>query len=231
MISLLCPTRERADRCKLMIESALQTSHDARNVEILLYVDQDDPELQKYRQEFSDCLWTGPTQPVGHCWNILANRCKGDYLRLTNDDEIFHTTGWDTKLSEAHKKAFPDEIGIVFCKDGIQNGSLCAFPMMSRRVYEIWGCFCPQVFEFFFHDTCISDIMKRINRIHYVPDVFIEHRHWTLKKDPKDETTRRQREGEGQGRAKRDKALFDSTVHIRQTYADKLKLHMNKVPF
>lgn len=207
----------------MLRESVWRTATVPDQVELLFYVDSTDPQLGAYQEQFPNEVTVGPEQSIGVSWNVLAAKARGSYLRMTNDDEVFQTPGWDRLLVDAYTRTFPDGLGAIFCADGIHNGRLCAFPMFSRKVYDVWGCFCPQQFEFFYHDTAIADIFHRIERLHYVPEVLIEHQHWTRRLFPKDDTTRRQREGPHQQRSKRDYQTFLRTGMQREAFAEKLR--------
>lgn len=226
MIALLCPTRERVDRCETMWRSAQDTAAHPEEIALLLYVDASDISRATYLEHFPGQVTVGPDQSIGRSWNVLASKAPGRFLRLSNDDEVFVTQGWDVRLTTAFLEAFPDGIGAVYGADGIHNGHMCTFPMLSRRVYELWGCFCPQEFEFFYHDTAIANIMHQLDRLKYVPEVLIDHQHWTRRLYPQDATTQRHREGTLQQRAKRDQQTFQRTGHIRRGFVEKLRPHL-----
>lgn len=235
-ISILCPTRERARRARDYYYQLARTAQHPEDVEILFYIDNDDPQLVQYQQLFyetdpirqilSYTLVIGEPISVSKSWNILAEKCTGDILLMGNDDLYPRTAGWDTKLREVDTH-YEDKIYCAFFDDGINAGKHCAFPAVSRLWYNAVGYFTPGIFEFAYNDTWIFDLGKRINRVHYLPDVLVEHQHWTKTK-VKDATTKRHRDDTNGLRLKRDKELYEKTYHLRERDAEKLQQYIMK---
>lgn len=227
-ISVLCPTRQRAERAHNYTKSLFSTSIFSSRVELLFYIDNDDPERTSYVSLFEQdkCkdwnykLIFGEPISVSKSWNIIAGKCDGDILLMGNDDLIHETTGWDVILENVSNE-YKDDIYCIFFDDGINNGKHCAFPAVSRKWYTTLGYFTPGIFEFLYNDTWIFDIAKKINRVRYVPEVMVRHNHHSVSK-VKDATTKRHRD-DNPGRIKRDKALFERTEHKRDEHAEKLR--------
>jgi glycosyltransferase involved in cell wall biosynthesis len=227
-ISILCPTRERANRAYNYSRSILNTSDTLSRVEILFYVDNDDPSIESYKRLFpKDTVLLkviyGPPMSVSKSWNVLASHCTGDILFMGNDDLLHETQGWDSILEKTSEE-YLDDIYCIFFDDGINHGKHCAFPAVSRKWYDTLGYFSPGVFEFLYNDTWVFDIAKRIGRVRYVPEVMVRHNHWTVEK-VKDATTKRHRD-DNPGRARRDKAKYERTVNDREMAAEKLRAIM-----
>lgn len=236
-ISILCPTRQRAERAYKYMNSVFNTAAHPDRIEILFYVDNDDPELEKYKGYFGypnvSHFFPGDEEPynvklivgepisVSKSWNILAERCTGDILLMGNDDLLHETIGWDDVLEETSNE-YKDDIYCIFFNDGINAGRHCAFPSISRKWYETLGYFSPTIgFEFLYNDTWIFDIARKVNRVRYVPEVMVRHNHWTVLKE-KDPTTKRHRD-DNPGRARRDKTLFERTNGKREESANKIR--------
>jgi FKBP-type peptidyl-prolyl cis-trans isomerase 2 len=231
IVSLLCPTRGRPDNVMRLLRSILKTAIFKDRIEILFYIDMDDSRLRDYQQifdlgcktEFStllgcEAIWGEPTT-VSKCWNTLAERCKGSILALANDDQVYVDKGWDIVLDFEIKK-FPDKIFCMWFNDGINGPNFCAFPIISRKWYETLGYFTPHIFKYFYVDTWIMDVAKRIDRLHHIPYILVEHMHFTQWKSPYDETYRRNRSEAGL--SFRNEALFEQTAAKRQEEAVKL---------
>jgi glycosyl transferase/beta-hydroxylase protein BlmF len=230
-ISLLCPTRGRPDSVARFICSVMETATFPERVEILLYIDLDDGSIEQYREllnsdtypELSrllrcEALWGEPIG-ISKSWNVLAAKCKGDLLCLSNDDQVYADKGWDVVIDMETRK-FPDKIYCMWFNDGINGPNLCAFPIVSRTWYETLGYFTPDLFAYFYVDTWIMDIAKRVRRLHYIPHVFVEHMHFTQAKSGYDDTYKRNRP---EGRISQERMLFESTAHKRQEEAVKLQ--------
>ncbi len=222
-ISILTPTRGRCARAQKFAHSVIKTAMKLDKVELLFYVDLDDPELQLYLQWKSKCekqigIMTGPAISVSKSWNSLAERCTGDILIMGNDDLVYRTYGWDRYLYYKLNK-YPDQIYCAWFQDGINGDKHCAFPIVSRKWYEITGQFTPGIFEFLYNDTWIYDIGKRVGRTLYIPEVYAEHEHFSTGKMQADETTIRSRKS---GSTARDKTLFEKTWKLREHNAELL---------
>lgn len=223
--SLLCPTYNRPVACKEMLDGALWMASQPDGIEAIFGYDDNDPSRDELNR-----LVVGPPNTyslecagelrgrVSKIWARLALISEGDVLLLANDDIRFRTRGWDS-IVDAAFDAFPNRVGMVWCQDGINGDCHAAFPFVSREWYEAVGHFTPGIFEFGYNDTWIYDIAKRADRLCYLPDVFIEHMHFTAGKAPMDETYKKQRRDR---RWARDGELFESTAGQRQEIAEKL---------
>ncbi len=190
MISILCPTRGRPMMVRRMMNSVRDTQ--AGEVEIILYFDNDDPaRYGSYAQ--ADVIMSGEGT-VGQHWNKMADVAQGDILMMGNDDFLYQTPGWDKIVTEAVQAKFPDEIYVAWTDDGSGKAQdRCAVPIVSKKWVETLGYFCPPGFKFFYNDTWIWNLAQRLDRELYIPDVLVEHLHFSFGKMEADETTRRNR--------------------------------------
>ncbi len=233
IISILCPTRERVVLAQRYYESLVATAEFPEYIEVMFYVDKDDPQLREYEKYFLQLeiagnegiavgTSVGPAAGVSSAWNSLAEDSQGDILLMGNDDLVAKTVGWDTALRSAADQ-YNDDIYCIFFDDGINHGRHNAFPAVSRKWYNTLGYFAPAHigFRFFYNDTWIFDLGKRIDRVHYIPEVLIEHQHFTRTRI-KDATTRRNRDDVGGRFLQHDKSLFEKRVSEREQDAKKL---------
>jgi glycosyl transferase/beta-hydroxylase protein BlmF len=216
--SLLCPTRGRVKGAKELLDSALSTADDPSRVEVLFYVDSDDELAEEYKRVLGDRVTIGEPMSVSKSWNIIAGKCTGDILIMANDDIVYRTQGWETKIAKEASK-FEDGIYCMWTEDGINGPNHCAIPIVSRKWYETLGYFTPGIFKFFFNDTWLMDIGRKVGRLHYIEDVLMEHLHFSVKKSEFDDTYKAVRED---GRSIVDKEIFDNGEEMRKTHAAKL---------
>ena len=54
-ISILTPTRNRPNNCERFIKSIYSTCSERKNIELLFYIDNDDPALETYRSLHTHC--------------------------------------------------------------------------------------------------------------------------------------------------------------------------------
>lgn len=96
MISVLCPTRGRFDSMLASFQSLASTG---RDFELLLYVDDDDPQLDRYRRLAPTIIGPRHGYPgLHHYVNALADQARGDWLLLWNDDATMTTKAWDDMI-------------------------------------------------------------------------------------------------------------------------------------
>lgn len=198
-----------------MVDSARSTARG--EVEILVGIDGDDPELERYR-DYSLPIRIFPAGTrVGIIWNFLANAARGDILAMANDDLVFVSEGWDLEALRIRDEAGDKRI-MIWPDDGSdRTWERCAFPWVTREWYEAVGYFAPPHFEFLCNDTWITDISPRIVK---APTIKLDHRHFSFGKAEYDETYARNRRN---GATKRDLDLYrklaDKRVEDRQKLA------------
>ena len=107
--SILTPTRNRPNNCERFIKSVYNSTRTRKNVEMLFYVDNDDPAITSYKsldwhaqkeyEGFKNIKFIyGEPKSVSISWNDLAAECIGDVLIMGNDDLVYQTDGWDENL-------------------------------------------------------------------------------------------------------------------------------------
>ena len=232
--SILTPTRNRPANCERFIKSVYNSTKTRKNVEMLFYVDEDDPAIEAYKslhwhaqKEYEgfkkiDFAFGNPMS-VSKSWNILAERCEGDVLIMGNDDLVYQTDGWDEKLDRELDQYRQDKVYVAWMNDGINGEKHCAFPIVSREWYECLGRFTPGCFNFGYNDTWIFDVGKMLDRCHYIPFIKAEHLHFSTGKSEMDDTYARNRTQEKGNLYAKDKVLFNKTRNIRQNDRDRLR--------
>ena len=234
--SILTPSRARPHRLVSFISSVDASTRVKANVEMIFYIDEDDPHLDAYR-DLRNRVWDlfpdflnfkfifGKPQSVCDSWNDMYEQSMGEIIIMGNDDLIYRTPDWDMKLREVYRK-YPDEIYCAWFNDGINQERHCAFPIISKKWVETIGyCFAPRgMFEFGYNDTWVFDLAKRIKRTHYMGDVMAEHNHFSNNKAKYDETYAKQREGTSKYTIDGEK--FGKTQNQRLLDANKLKGEM-----
>lgn len=172
-ISVLIPTRNRTHRLATLLDSYWQTSFsDAQASELLFRVDDDDEPTRDMLKEFS--VTVGPrldgyaSLPV--FFNELADVANGDVLMLGNDDMVFRTDRWASRLLTVAND-FPD--GLFDLGVSTHNETHYPFATVSKRVCDRLGFIAdPQIF---WADMYLRDVMLNFGRCVMVPDVHIEH--------------------------------------------------------
>lgn len=174
-VSVLIPTRNRTHLLRVLIDSYRATTvDDQASTELLFRVDEDDqPTRELLAQSGFDTL-------VGHrfngyaslpmFFNELADAAAGDVLMLGNDDIVFVTPGWASRILAAANQ-YPDGVFNI----GVRTHNESHFPLSlvsSAVVKRLGFIYDPRIF---WGDIYLRDVMGRLQRQHQLPDVEIRH--------------------------------------------------------
>jgi len=173
VISVLVPSRGRPQIFARMCASLIKTAHNP--VEIMVGLDRDDPKCGNYPLPYSAKALVDEEDglmALSSWFNFLAAASTGDVLMLANDDLVFRTPGWDTRIYEALPS---DGIGVLYPDDLYEHR--CTFPLMSRKHYETLGYIAPPTLAHWYIDPWIADVAKRVGRLIYLDGVIVEHMH------------------------------------------------------
>lgn len=239
-ISILTPSRNRAENLSRMVQSAVHTSSGYNKLQFLNYIDDDDPSINFYKSEqnklnFSNYVDFFNTisvhQSVSKSWNVLASEALArdcDILIMGNDDQVFQTQNWDSILVDEINK-FDHSLYCMWFDDKINARYHCAFPIVPKEWFEILGYFTPGIFHFGYNDAWIFDVAKRAGITKFIPTVTVEHMHFTVNKAEYDETysfNRTQSRGNLYGK---DKKIYDDTVNQRIADSEQLKRKLSTI--
>jgi len=191
-ISLLCPTRGRPSNITSLIKSLTETTLDIQNIELVLYIDDDDQgmsshphELEKYADSINLTVIAGRRIILSEAWNICYEFASGNIFMHCSDDIIFMTPNWDTVVMEAFDQ-IDDKIGFVFGRDGFSPVEFGTHGFIHKNWVETVGYFVPPYFSSDFNDTWLNDVAKLLNR--HVPIAILTlHNHPALGKSAYDQ--------------------------------------------
>lgn len=110
-----------------------------------------------------------------------------DVLALVSDDMVPVADGYAVRILDAMEKHWPHLDGALFFDDGFQHGKLCTLPIMGRRFYERNNeiIYHPQ-YRSLYCDIEQTETWRAINRLVYVDETIIEHRHYIWGRAEKD---------------------------------------------
>ncbi|WP_137938173.1 glycosyltransferase family A protein [Chitinivorax sp. B] len=192
-ISLLLPTRGRSELVIRLFKSIINTVNSLNNIEIILYVDDDDHNSHHLHSDVIHVIKIiGPSKSMGDYNRICFERSRGHIILLANDDMMMRTPGWDARLIELDNR-FPDKVYLGYGDDLLKRKGLCTFPILSRRTCELLVEPYPSAYQGAFIDVHLFDIFKRLqhaglDRTCYLNDVIFEHMHFRAGKAPADAT-------------------------------------------
>lgn len=225
VISLLVPSRGRPEMCAQMWNSACTQALNPEHLELVLYLDNDDPAVDQYLHQ-PTLLWPasivpvlGPRIVLSQTWNRCYDQAIGEILWHGNDDIRFNTRGWDRAIREEFAKV-PDRICLVHGNDGIQGPNLATHGFLHRAWTDIIGAMVPPYFSSDYNDTWLTEVADRLGRRRYLPHLDIEHLHPVADKAPMDQThlerlARHRQDGVDQ--------LYASLAPERSAWAEKLR--------
>lgn len=161
--------------------------------ELVLVVDDDDPELPGYRAvagRSQSLPTTGAllapdpvrimvlpreqSRDLTSATNLAAERIWGDDVIIghVGDDHAFRTPGWDTRI-----RAVLEQPGVAYGDDLLQGPVLPTAAFLSAIIPRTLGWYALPGTRHMKIDTAWRVLGERLGRLHYLPDVVIEHLH------------------------------------------------------
>jgi hypothetical protein len=180
-LAVLVPSRARPHNAQRLIQACHATTSVA---DVILGVDQDDPELAAYQQVVADTLAISrlevlptPAQPgVVAGLNILAHRYAQLYemVAFLGDDHLPRTAGWDVTLCQAVRDQGG---GLAYGDDLLQRNKLPTAMVMEARIPLALGYLAPPMLWHLYTDNAWLLWGQILGMLSFHPDVVIEHLH------------------------------------------------------
>lgn len=176
---VIVPTRSRPGQCERLIKSFDETTD---NADLVFILDEDDKDTYK------DVDWKGHAtatlDPRGSLVDKLNQTAKNvadqyDQIAWFADDNVFVTEHWDTKLLEVLKEMGGS--GWVYPND-LRRADVPETWLVSTDVVKELGWFANPVLKHYYIDNSIAEVAKRASLIRWVPDVVVQHKHYSVDK-------------------------------------------------
>lgn len=181
---IIVPTRGRPHSVAPLVKAWHDTGARA---ELLLALDEDDPELQVYLgaiERLSDVHLRDAGRVIVQIesrkrlvgtLNEAATRHAPDYAAIgfMGDDHRPRTKGWDHRFAEC----LSGGAGIVYGNDLLVGDRFPTAVMMTSDIVQALGYMAPPVFTHLCIDVVWRDWGQGMGRITYLSDVVIEHVH------------------------------------------------------
>lgn len=198
-IAILVPTRERMNNRLTLLFSLLTTVSDINNISVYYGVDKDDPTLETIKKVANaiPCLKVvevennGQFLGLGKLWNILVDNSTEDIISMIGDDMVFKTKDWDLKIIDEFRNGPKDNIKAVHCNDDYHGAKLAVNLFCHRKYADVMGGFMREEFKINWVDQWLHQVFSAFDRLTYRGDIMIEHRHWVLGKNVRDNTAAR----------------------------------------
>lgn len=207
---VITPTRGRPAQFAAMCDAAVGLA--GTTVRVVAYVDEDDPQLELYRQVCASRaeLLVGrprqlaPASDYAAAWVLdPANGEPPVALASLGDDHFPRTYGW--------ARSYVDELadlggGIVYGDDLHRGEKLATQWAMSASIVRELGRMVPAPVQHLYADTSIMALGAATGCLRYLPGVVVEHAHYAAGKAKVDAVYRAANSPQ---RCREDKAAYE----------------------
>ena len=107
------------------------------------------------------------------------DRC--DIFGHVGDDHLFRTSGWDVQIEQALT-----ETGVAYGDDGIHGEAIPSAAFLSSSIVKALGWLALPTCRHLYIDNAWKVLGERLDSLHYLPTVSIEHMHPLVGKAPTD---------------------------------------------
>ena len=181
-IAILCPSRGRPDGFWQMVASARSLADGP--IEILCYLDEDDPRRDEYYGE-GVRFFTGPRINLGPAYEFLRKETNADLVMMGADDIVFRDAHWDTMV----KGETPEDlVCVISFNDGAPvNHTENGHPFIGRRFIEALGSITNPNLGHSMIDNWVVNIARAAKRFKRL-EMLVEHVHPKFGKGVWDQT-------------------------------------------
>lgn len=178
LFTLIHPSRERAEKSYNNFRLwHHRYSGIAGNLEIIISVDEGDPQLTEYMRRYEpQHLLIGPNKSSVEAINRAAAKSTGQILIVIAEDTDC-PVHWHTEILNVVEGK---RDWILKTQDGIQNW-ICTLPIMDRDYYNRFGYIYYPGYQHLFCDTeltCVADILGR----KITSNLLFPHNHYSIGK-------------------------------------------------
>jgi hypothetical protein len=180
-LTIFVPDRGRPAQIAAYVDNFRATIQG--NTELVVVLDEDDPDLQLYKNNLDyadqEYMIAPPTHRgmVGALnWAFTHHYTPSKNVGFQGSDHFPRTVGWDVQYVEAIA-AFPGGIGMVYGNDLFQCETMPTQIAMSIEIPRALGWMCPPQFWHLCVDVVWKDQGDYLGRIQYLPNTIVEHMH------------------------------------------------------
>jgi hypothetical protein len=149
--------------------------------DLMFAIDEDDAD--SYPRIDGVLYEVNPRMGMNGTLNYVATKYadKYKYIAFMGDDHRIRTFGWDIVMTEKI-----GSLGVAYGNDLIQGQALPTAVLMSSKIIKAIGYMAPPKQKHMYLDNFWLDLGTRLNAIHYLEDVIIEHLHFSVGKSDMD---------------------------------------------
>jgi len=187
-ISLIHPSRGRAEKAKQTLNNWMLKSSGGNEIEHILSIDSDDKELLIYTALFDSKMIIGPNDSVVSATNKAAEIATGDILIYLSDD-FDCPKDWDKLIVDKNLEGE----WLLKVDDGLQRFyvGIVTIPIMSKSLYSRLGYFWHPSYKSQFVDRDLYYTVYSMGYLISAPDITFQHNHYSNGKAEKDATYER----------------------------------------
>ena len=181
---IITPTRQRPGNAARLAGAVAATC--TAQTDLIFAIDDDDGSYADVNLGAAKVI-RGPRATCGQWTNLIARACAGEYRALASlgDDHLPRTHGWDSALLAAIDAM--GGTGIAYGDDIGQGKNLPTAPVISSGIIAALGYFFLPALAQFFADNVWLDLGREAGCLAYLPDVTVEHLHYTRGAAPHDQ--------------------------------------------
>lgn len=189
---IMVASRNRPRKLSEMLASFNATK--LSSTEIAIYVADNDPCLEEYREILKPYIHKiGKWITQGDVFNLFSSEFKNvEFYGTINDDHIYHTKEWDKSLTGAIASQ-GNGWGLACANDLLTDWNKFKHPgatIISGNIVRTLGYYTWPKFRWIGIDFAQGALFTKLNRLYYLPEVIVEHRHWLNSKAKKDDNYR-----------------------------------------
>jgi hypothetical protein len=189
-LALIVPSRGRPQNVERLVDAMEKTCRGDTQLVVGVDRDEDEKTLEAYQALTPSDLVVrdGLRGRLVEWLNVLArSRARSfRYLGHIGDDNVPLSDGWDVRVMESLERQAP--VGFCFGDDldpGRPPGSLSIHIFMTAEVVRRLGYMGPPRLRHMYVDP-VWYAWGTATTIDFLPDVVLEHRHYTLGRSPRD---------------------------------------------
>lgn len=191
MITVLVPTRGRPDDAWAVLDT-FEATRTLSHTRLVFVIDEGDPAWEEYHKG-RNSRWLTVIHPE-HSGGMVAalnagadatirNWPREDIVGFIGDDHRFRSKGWDQAIADRLKES----PGFAYGNDLAQGGNLATQCFVNAKIVQALGWFgLPDCYHLYI-DNAWMELGRAVDRLHYLPDVVIEHMHPAFGKSDWDE--------------------------------------------
>lgn len=195
MISLIHPSRGRAEKSVENVRNWKRKSGLINDVEVIVSIDSGDTNYYGVYEEFNHPLHRvsiiqSDNKSVVEATNRAAKEAKGDILIYLSDDFDCPSNWGPLVMKEFEGVEGPCLLKVDDCLQPFHIPVL-TIPIMNRALYERLGYFFHPEYRSMFCDQHLFEVCNKNRWIKNAPHLKFQHNHVSVGKAPDDETYRR----------------------------------------